>query len=141
MIVPTVDYVLSAAPAPSRALCLLERNITEFLWNDPDGNRRRPMVDRATLARPHDRGGVNCPLVKDIADSRRAALWMHALYSTEDWACALKKRVLDETGANLTAFIHKRISDTNRAQPPKPFPFLNASHSAHIWQDMPTPSN
>ena len=36
--------------APSRALRLLERNITEFLWNDPDGNRRRPMVDRATLA-------------------------------------------------------------------------------------------
>ena len=50
MILPTVDYVLSAAPAPTRALCLLERNITEFLWNDPDGNRRRPMVDRVTLA-------------------------------------------------------------------------------------------
>ena len=116
MILPTVDYVLSAAPAPSRALCLLERNITEFLWNDPDGNRRRPMVDCATLARPHNRGGLNCPLVKDIADSRRVALWMRALYSTEDWACALKKRVLDETGANATAFLHKRISDTNHAQ-------------------------
>ena len=24
---------------------------------------------------------------------------------------------------------------------PKPFHFLNASHSAHIWQNMPTPSN
>ena len=24
---------------------------------------------------------------------------------------------------------------------PKPFPFLNASHSAHIWLDMPTPTN
>ena len=91
MIVPTVDDVLSAPPAPSHALRLLERNITEFLWNDPDGNRRRPMVDRATLARPHDRGGLNCLLVKDIADSRRVALWIHALYSTEDWACALKK--------------------------------------------------
>ena len=116
MILPTVDYVLSAAPAPSRALCLLERNITEFLWNGVDGNRRRLMVDRATLARPHDRGGLNCPLVKDIADSRRVALWMRALYSTEDWACALKKQVLDETGANGTAFIHKHISDTNHAQ-------------------------
>ena len=79
MILPTVDYALSAAPAPTRALRLLERNITEFLWNDPDGNRRRPMVDRATLARPHDRGGLNCPLVKDIADSRRVALWTRAL--------------------------------------------------------------
>ena len=116
MILPIVDDVLPAAPAPSRALCLLERNITEFLWNDPDGNRRRPMVDRATLARPHDRGGLNCPLAKDIADSRRVALWTRALYSTEDWACALKKRVLDETGANGTAFIQKRISDTNHAQ-------------------------
>ena len=116
MTLPTVEYVLSAAPAPSRALCLLERSITEFLWNDPDGNRRRPMVDRATLARPHGRGGLNCPLVKDIADSRRVALWTRALYSTEDWACALKKQVLDETGANGTAFIHRRIPCTNHAQ-------------------------
>ena len=116
LIVPTVDYVLSAAPAPSRALCLLERNITEFVWNDPDGNRRRPMVDRATLARPHDRGGLNCPLVKDIADCRRVALWTRALCETEDWACALKKRVMDESDANATAFFHKRISDTNHAQ-------------------------
>ena len=115
MIVPTVDEVLSAVPASSRALCLLERNITEFLWNDPDGNRRGPMVDRATLARPHNRGGLNCPLVKDIADSRRVALLMRALYSTEDWACALQKQVLDETGANGTAFLHRRISDTNHA--------------------------
>ena len=73
------------------------------------------MVDRATLVRPHDRGGLNCPLVKDIVDSRRVALWMRALYSTEDWVCALKKRVMDETGANATAFIHRRISDTNHA--------------------------
>ena len=50
MILPTVDYVLSAAPAPTRALCLLEKNITQFLWDGADGNRRRPMVDRATLA-------------------------------------------------------------------------------------------
>ena len=50
MILPTVDHVLSAAPAPSHALRLLEKNITEFLWNGADGNRRRPMVDRATLA-------------------------------------------------------------------------------------------
>ena len=41
---------------------------------------------------------------------------MHALCETEDWACALKKRVMDETGANATAFIHRRISDTNHAQ-------------------------
>ena len=116
MIVPIVDDVLSAAPAPSHALRLLERNITEFMWNDPDGNRRRPMVDRATLARPHDRGGLNCPLVKDIADSRRVALCMHALCKTEDWACALKKRVMDETGADATAFLHRCISDTNHAQ-------------------------
>ena len=39
----------------------------------------------------------------------------HALCETEDWACALKKQVLDETGANGTAFIQKRISDTNHA--------------------------
>ena len=38
------------------------------------------------------------------------------LYSTEDWACALKKRVLDETGVNGTAFLHKRIPSTNHAQ-------------------------
>ena len=116
MILPTVDYVLSAAPAPTRALCLLEKNITQFLWDGADGNRRRPMVDRATLARPHIHGGLNCPLVKDIADSRRVALWTRALYSTEDWACALKKRVLDETGVNGTAFLHKRILSTNHAQ-------------------------
>ena len=116
MILPTVDYVLSAAPAPSHALCLLERNITEFLWNDPDSNRRRSMVDRATLARPHNRGGLNCPLVKGIADCKRVALWTRALYSTEDCACALKKRVLDETGANATVFIHRRIPCTNHAQ-------------------------
>ena len=116
MILPTVDYVLSAAPAPTRALCLLERNITQFLWDGPDGNRWRPMVNRATLARPHINGGLNCPLVKDIADSRRVALWTRALYSTQDWACALKKRVLDETGVNGTAFLHKRIPSTNHAQ-------------------------
>ena len=107
MIVITVDDVLSAAPAPTRSQCELEKRVREFMWNDPDGNRRRPMVDRATLARPHNRGGLNCPFVKDIADSRRVALWMRALYSTEDWACALKKRVMDETGANVTAFIHR----------------------------------
>ena len=116
MILPTVDHVLSAAPAPTRALCLLEKNITQFLWDGPDDNRRRPMVDRATLARPHIHGGLNCPLVKDIADSRRVALWTCALYLTEDWACALKKRVLDETGVNGTAFLHKRIPCTNNAQ-------------------------
>ena len=74
------------------------------------------MVDGVTLAQPHVNCGVNCPLVKDIADSRRVALWTHALYSTEDWACALKKRVLDETCANGTAFLHKRMSGTNHAQ-------------------------
>ena len=41
---------------------------------------------------------------------------MRALYSTEDWACALKKRVLDETGANATAFLHRPIPCTNHAQ-------------------------
>ena len=91
MIVPTVDYVLSVAPAPTRALHLLEKSVTEFMWNDPDGNRRRPMVDRATFAQPHVNGGVNYPLVKDTADSRRVALWTRALCETEDWACALKK--------------------------------------------------
>ena len=60
-------------------------------------------------------GGVNCPLVKDIGDCRRVALWTRALYETKDWACALKKRVMDETGANGTAFIHKHISHTNHA--------------------------
>ena len=30
--------------------------------------------------------------------------------------CTLKKRVMDETGANATAFIHRCISDTNHAQ-------------------------
>ena len=48
MIVPTVDYVLSAPPP--RALCLLERTITQFLWDGADGNGRCPMVDGATLA-------------------------------------------------------------------------------------------
>ena len=43
-------------------------------------------------------------------------MWTRALYSTEDWACALKKRVLDETGVNGTAFLHKRIPSTNHAQ-------------------------
>ena len=43
---------------------------------------------------------------KHIADCRRVALWTHALCETEDWACALKKQVLDETGANGTAFLH-----------------------------------
>ena len=129
MIVPTVDYVLSAAPAPSRALCLLERNITEFLWNDPDGNRRRPMVDCATLARLHDHGGLNCPLFKDIADSRRVALWTRALCEREDWACALKKRVLDETGANGTTFLHRRISDTSHA------PQIIAAFKRLRWAD------
>ena len=52
---------------------------------------------------------------KHIADSRRVALWTHALCETEDWACALKERVLDETDANGTAFIHRCISDTNHA--------------------------
>ena len=42
MILPTVDYVLSAAPAPTRALCLLEKSIAQFLWDGPDGNRRHP---------------------------------------------------------------------------------------------------
>ena len=55
-------------------------------------------------------------LVKDIADCKRVALWTCALCKTEDWACALKKRVLDETGANATALLHRRISDTNHAQ-------------------------
>ena len=73
-------------------------------------------VDDTTLTRLHMSGRANCPLVKDIADSRRVALWMRALYSTEDWACALKKRVLDETGANGTAFLHRRIPCTNHAQ-------------------------
>ena len=40
MIVPTVDHVLSAAaPPPTHALCLLERTITQFLWDGVDGNR------------------------------------------------------------------------------------------------------
>ena len=54
-------------------------------------------------------------MVKDIGDSRKVALWTRAQHSTEDWACALKKRVLDETGANGTAFIHKRIPCTSHA--------------------------
>ena len=91
MIVPTVDYVLSP-PAATHALCLLERTITQFL-RDGGGNRWCPMVDNATLEQPHVNGGLNCPLVKHIAHSRRVALWTHAPCSTEDWACALMKRV------------------------------------------------
>ena len=72
-------------------------------------------TDDAPLAQPHVDGGAKYPLVKHIADGRRVALWMHALYSTEDWACALMKLVMDETGANAIAFLHKRISDTNHA--------------------------
>ena len=113
MIVPTVDYVLSPPP-PTHALCLLERTITQSLW-DGDGNRRHHMVDDATLAQPHVNGGVNSPLVKHIAHSRRVALWTRALCSTEDWACALMKRVMDETGANATAFLHRCIACTNHA--------------------------
>ena len=115
MIPATVDDVLSAPQAPTHALSLLEKRVTEFMWNGADGNRRRPMVDSATLARPHNRSGLKCPLVKDIADCRRVALWMRALCETEGRAFALKKQVLDETGANGTAFIHKRISHTNHA--------------------------
>ena len=74
MIVLTVDNVLSAAPAPTRALCLLEKRVTEFLWDGADGSKHCPMVDCPTTARPHIHGGLNCPLVKDIADSRRVAL-------------------------------------------------------------------
>ena len=90
MIVPTVDDVLSPPP-PTHALWLLERTITQFLWDGGDGNRRRPMVDGATLAQPHVNGGVNSPLVKHIAHSRRVALWTCAQCSTEEWACALMK--------------------------------------------------
>ena len=71
MIVPTVDYVLS--PPTTHALCLLERTITQFLWDGADGNRQRPMVDGTTLAQPHV-NGVNSPLIKHIAHSRRVAL-------------------------------------------------------------------
>ena len=111
---PCTSHKQSAGNVNPCALCLLE-NIIQLLLDGADGNRRRPMVDRATLARPHIHGGLNCPLVKDIGDSRRVALWTRALYSTEDWACALKKRVLDETGVNGTAFLHKRIPCTNHA--------------------------
>ena len=90
--------------------------MTEFLWDGAGDNKHRPMVDRATLARPHIHGGLNYPLVKDIAGSRRVALWTRALDSTQDWACALKKRVLDEAGANGTAFLHKHIPCTDHAQ-------------------------
>ena len=89
--------------------------MTEFLWDGADGNKHHPMVDCATLAQPHIHGGLNCPLVKHIGGSRRVALWTRALHSTQDWACALKKRVLDETGANGTAFLNKRIPCTNHA--------------------------
>ena len=82
MIWLTVDYVLSAPQALTHARCVLERNITEILWNGADGNRQRPMVDGATLAQPLVSGGVNCPSVKDIADPRSAALRTHALCST-----------------------------------------------------------
>ena len=44
------------------------------------------------------------------------ALWTHALCDTEGWACALMKRMIDETGANATAIIHRRIPCTNHAQ-------------------------
>ena len=53
MILPIVDHVLSAPPAPTRALCLLEKNISQFLWDGPDGNRWHPMVDRATGTTTH----------------------------------------------------------------------------------------
>ena len=53
MILPTVDHVLSAAPAPTHALCLLEKSITQFLWDCADSNRWCPMVDHTTLAQPH----------------------------------------------------------------------------------------
>ena len=39
MILPTMDCVLSAPPAPTYALCLLEEGVTEFMWNDPDSDR------------------------------------------------------------------------------------------------------
>ena len=91
MIVPTVDYVLSAAPPPTRALCLLERTITQFLWDGGDANRRHLIVDGTTFAWPHVNGGANSPLVKHIAHCRRVALWTRALCSTEDWECALMK--------------------------------------------------
>ena len=82
----TVDCALSAAPAPTLALRLLVRRVTEFLWDGADCNKHHPTVDRATLARPHIYSGLNCPLVKHIADSRRVPLWTRALRSTQDWA-------------------------------------------------------
>ena len=106
---------LTTTTTNTRALCLLERTITQFLWDGGDGNRRCPMVDGTTLAWPHVNGGVNCLLVKHIAHSRRVSLWTHALCSTDDWACALMKQVMDETGANATAFLHKHIVATNHA--------------------------
>ena len=54
--------------------------------------------------------------VKHMTDCRGVGLWTRALCETEDWERILKKRVMDETGANATAFIHRRISDTNHAQ-------------------------
>ena len=76
------------------------------------------------FARPHVNGGVNSPLVKHIAHSRRVALWTRALCSTEDWACALMRQLMDETGANATAFLHKHIAATNHANQ-----FVNVFHT------------
>ena len=65
MIVPTVDDMFSAAPSPTRALCVLERNVTEFLWNGGESNRRHPMMDGASLAQQHVKGQVRLIPKKD----------------------------------------------------------------------------
>ena len=56
------------------------------------------------------------------------AHWSKTLLIAEEWLCGhvhcakqktghvLMKQVMDETGANATAFIHKHISHTNHAQ-------------------------
>ena len=75
MILPTVDYVLSAAPAPTHALCLLEKRVTEFLWDGADGSKHHPMVYCATLARPHTSMVVS------------TAHWSSTLVIPEEWHC------------------------------------------------------
>ena len=116
LIIPIVSYALSAASTNPRAVNVLEQQINRFLWDDPDGKKKKPLVDRATLTLPKDRGGLNCPLLRDVADARRLALWFRALYSREDWACALKQQVLSSMGKKGCAFLRKRYKGNTQSE-------------------------
>lgn len=77
----------------SREIDVLERQITQFSWDDADGSKRLPLMGRTKLALLKDKGGLNCPLDKVIADLKRFKLRFRVLYPKEDWGYELKQHV------------------------------------------------